>query len=214
MRHTWQMDDSFDGNSQSWRARRLIEAFKRRLSLQQGDGVQEVLTCLGEQNLGDVRATRPKTLDVVRFIDETLVETAEFDGEIAASIAALAPDLEWMQSSSYTDEILGEGFTANYGWCEIIGPRGFFKGDDFLLGLLMLGPNRHYLDHHHPAPELYWPLTGGTLWRKGDSDLIERAAGTPIWHPAHVVHATKTLEKPLLTFWSWTRETSVAAKLV
>ena len=208
------MSDSFDKNSYSLNARRLIAAFRRRLNLQHGDGVHEVLTRLDTQSLDELRVTRPKTLDVVRLLDETLEVAAQFDGEIAASIAAIAPNLEWMQSSSYTDDILGEDFTANYGWCEIIGPRGFFKGDDFLLGLLMLGPNRHYLDHHHPAPELYWPLTGGTLWRKGNSDLIERAAGTPIWHPAHVIHATKTLDTPLLTFWSWTRETSVAARLV
>eukprot|EP01037_Dinobryon_pediforme_P012155 gene12155-12241_t len=208
------MKDSSHPSSAASRALRLIGAFRNRLRTLQGDGVEEVLTRLDGQSLETPRVTHPRTLDVVRFLDETLEVAAQFDSEIAASIADLAPDLEWIQSSSYTDDILGEGFTANYGWCEIIGPRGFFKGDDFLLGLLMLGPNRHYLDHHHPAPELYWPLTGRTLWRKGDSDLIARAAGTPIWHPAHVIHATKTLDKPLLTFWSWTRDTTVAARLV
>ena len=48
--------------------------------------------------------------------------------------------------------VLGEGFTANYGWAEIIGPNGFFAGDDFLLGLLMLGP----------APSLPRSLSSGT----------------------------------------------------
>jgi len=208
------MNDAPSNHSPHMRARRLIAAFQHRLSQHKGEGVDEVLTRLAAQNLDLLRETQPKTLEVLRFLDGSLTEAAEFDTEIAASIAALVPALEWMQSSAYTDAVLGAGFTANYGWCEIIGPRGFFKGDDFLLGLLMLGPNRHYLDHHHPAPELYWPMTGGTLWRKGNSDLIERAAGTPIWHPAHVVHATKTLDTPLLTFWSWTRDTSVAARLV
>ena len=69
------------------------------------------------------------------------------------------------------------GFSENYGWCEIIGPQGFFKGDDFLLGLLMLGPQRHYKDHYHPAPELYWPLTGPTEWKQGAGGFETKPGG-------------------------------------
>jgi hypothetical protein len=196
------------------RARRLIGAFRNRLAALSGEGVLEVLARLDQQSLDDDPRTKPHSLGVLRFLDDCLDDAATFDVEIATAIAALRGEFEWMQSSAYTDENLGAGFTDNYGWCEIIGPRGFFRGEDFLLGLLMLGPERHYKDHYHPAPELYFPLTGGALWRKEGSALEEKAAGTPIWHPAHVIHATKTEGKPLLAVWSWTRDTSVAARLV
>ncbi len=85
-----------------------------------------------------------------------------------------------------------QGFGENYGWCEIIGPQGFFKGDDFILGLLMLGPQRHYKDHYHPAPELYWPLTGPTEWKQGGGGFETKQAGAVIYHAPNVHHATKT----------------------
>jgi hypothetical protein len=60
----------------------------------------------------------------------------------------------------------------NYAWCEIIGPEGFFKGSDFLLG-----PHRHYKDHFHLAPELCWLPTALSDWKKGDGAFIPRSSG-------------------------------------
>ena len=93
------------------------------------------------------------------YLPQCIGETLLLDPDLAAAIASVEDSLRWLQSSAYTDAVLGEGFTANYGWAEIIGPDGFFPGADFRLGVLMLGPHRHYRDHYHPAPELYWPLT-------------------------------------------------------
>ena len=83
-----------------------------------------------------------------------------------------------------------------------------------VLGLLMLGPNRHYKDHYHPAPELYWPLTGPTDWKQGAGGFETKPAGSLIWHIPWKVHATITDEKPLLAVWSWTCDTMTPAKLV
>ena len=109
--------------------------------------------------------------------------------------------------------MLGEGFTANYGWAEIIGPNGFFAGDDFLLGLLMLGPDRHYRDHYHPAPELYWPLTSASRWSRDGGPFAEKPQGATIWHPSMAMHATMTDETPLLAVWCWTADVGTPAKL-
>jgi hypothetical protein len=121
--------------------------------------------------------------------------------------------LQWRQSASYTEHFLGAGFTANYGWAEIIGPHGFFAGDDFLLGLLMLGPDRHYPDHYHPAPELYWPLTSGSFWSRDGKPFVAKPQGSTIWHPAMALHATITNDMPLLAAWCWTAATATPAKL-
>ena len=81
--------------------------------------------------------------------------------DVAAAIAAVEQDLHWKQNPNYSDGVMGQrGYMDGYAYAEIVGPSGFFAGDDFLLGLLILGPGRVYLDHHHAAPELYWTLTG------------------------------------------------------
>ena len=199
-------------------ARWLIGAIARGLHAREAgaEGAAEVLGRLAEQKLdsANFNAPDPARLPVLKDLPDCIGETMLLDADLAAALAAIADDLRWRQSSSYADKLLGEGFIDNYGWTEIIGPRGFFPGDDFLLGLLMLGPNRHYKDHYHPAPELNWPLTGPSDWKKGAGGFETRNAGEPIWHPPLRVHATKTGDRPLLAVWSWTNDTATPAKLV
>lgn len=196
-------------------ARWLIGAIARGLHRSKGDAIPGVLERLAEQDLGDAAFQRaePHRLPVLRHLPQAIGETMLFDADIAAAIAALEDHFNWRQSAAYTDERLGQGFCDNYGWTEIVGPHGFFPGDDFLLGLLILGPDRHYTDHYHPAPELYWPLTGGTAWRQGTGTFEINPAGAAIWHPSMVPHATRTREAPLLAVWSWTSDTGTPARL-
>ena len=197
-------------------ARWLIGAIARGLHARNGEGVAEVLGRLAEKRIDGAafREPEPRTLPVLGHVAEATAQTMLLDPDLAAAIAALSDHLRWLQSSSYSDAVLGEGFSDNYGWCEIVGPQGFFTGDDFLLGLLMLGPHRHYRDHFHPAPELYWPLTAGTWWRQGDGAFEEKKAGAIIWHASNVVHATKTDREPMLAVWCWTRDAQTPARLV
>ena len=194
----------------------LLVALTRRLSQCVGEGVAETLARYHQHSLADenFRAPVPQAQAVVRFLPDALADAGIFDPAIASAIATIAPRLRWVQTAAYTDALLGEGFTQNYAWCDLIGPQGFFPGNDFILGLLMLGRQQHYKDHFHPAPELYWPLTAPSLWRKGDSAFVPRQQGEVIWHPASVVHATKTVDKPLLALWAWTHDTATPARLV
>jgi hypothetical protein len=82
------------------------------------------------------------------------------------------------------------------------------------MGLLLLGPGRLYRDHLHPAPELYWTLTGPSLWLQGAGEFESRPAGSVIWHAPNVVHATRTGSDPLLALWIWTEDTNYPARLV
>ena len=196
-------------------ARWLTGAVARGLQARQGDGVSDVLARLAEQDLGEARfqEPEPRSLAVLAHLPQCIGETLLLDADLAAAIAAVEDQLSWQQSASYSDEVLGEGFSRNYGWAEIIGPKGFFAGDDFLLGVLMLGPDRHYRDHFHPAPELYWPLTSGSLWSMNGAPFVEKAQGATIWHPPMAVHATITRQTPLLAVWSWTRDVATPARL-
>lgn len=194
-----------------WLAGAVVSGLDRR----QGDGLADVLSRLAGQDLSETafRAPEPRGLPVLAHLPQCLGEAMLLDPNLAAAIAAVEEALQWRQSAAYTDALLGEGFTANYGWAEIIGPHGFFPGDDFLLGLLILGPHRNYRDHYHPAPELYWPLTSASLWSRDGGAFAEWPQGGTIWHPPLTVHATRTGDTPLLAVWSWTRDTATPAKL-
>lgn len=194
-------------------ARWLVSAISRGLAASEGEGVADVRERLSAQDLGATRRPQPNSLPVLTHLPQCIGEAMLLDAELAAAIAAVEDELQWLQSPSYTDSILGDGFSANYGWAEIIGPSGFFAGDDFLLGLLMLGPNRHYPDHYHPAPELYWPLTSGSFWSRDGLGFELKPQGATIWHPSMALHATITGETPLLAVWAWTRDTATPAKL-
>lgn len=196
-------------------ARWLIGAIARGLGSRHSEAGTEVLARLTEQEIGASSFTRPEArgLPVLRHLPQCIGETMLLDPDLAAAIAAVEDELNWRQSASYTDEVLGEGFTQNYGWAEIIGPNGFFAGDDFLLGLLMLGPGRHYRDHYHPAPELYWPLTSASHWSIGGAPFEEKPQGSLIWHPPMAMHATITRETPLLAVWAWTKDVATPARL-
>ena len=195
--------------------RRLFGALTRGLSARQGDGVAEVLERLAAQDLGAAafHEPEPQKIPVVQYLPQCLAEATRLDAELAAGIAAVEDALQWRRSPSYTDHVLGTGFNANYGWAQFIGPHGFFPGDDFLLGLLMLGPDRHYPDHYHPAPELYWPLTTESFWSRDSKPFEAKPQGAIIWHAPTVLHATITGTRPLLAVWCWTTATATPARL-
>ncbi len=193
-----------------------VRSISRGLAQCGGEGVEEVLKRLQHQVLTEDTLTIPEPArkPACRHLPQTVAETALLDSDLAAALAALDEHLNWRQTAAYSDALLGAGFMENYAHCEIIGPNGFFQGDDFLLGLILLGPHRHYKDHYHPAPELYWPLTGPSDWKRGAGGFVLRQAGETIWHRPFIVHATATQETPLLAVWCWTSDTATSAKLV
>lgn len=197
-------------------ARAAVAAIAGGLARHDNPHADHVLARLREQNLAAAAFVEPepRRLAVLRYLPDCIGEAMLVDAPLAAAVAGIEEHLSWRQSASYSDAVLGEGFTQNYGWAELIGPRGFFHGDDFLLGLLMLGPQRHYRDHCHPAPELYWPLTPGSHWRLAPGGFVEKPAGALIWHEPMDIHATRTGDHPLLAVWAWTRDVATPARLV
>jgi hypothetical protein len=202
-----------DGNFND--VRWLIGAIAQGLEKRGGEGTARVVERLAHQDtsVAQFRGPAPRRQAVCGHLAQCIAETMLIDANLAAALAAVEDRLNWCQSASYSDAVLGEGFMANYGWCEIVGSTGFFPGDDFRLGLLLLGPHRHYKDHYHPAPELYWPLTGPSDWKRGAGGFETKAAGETIWHKPFVMHATRTLDTPLLAVWCWTEDTATPAKL-
>lgn len=191
----------------------IIDAIRKSLK---GEGAAHVKARLAEQDLSPAAAlaASPRRLPVTRYLPECVAMSTFMAPDVAAALAEVEKFLRWKQNPNYSDRLLGSGYMDNYAYAEIVGPEGLFPGDDFLLGLLLLGPSQHYRDHHHAAPELYWLLTGPSEWRLGEGGFARRDTGETIWHEPHVAHATRTLTSPLLAVWAWTRDVSEPARLV
>ena len=88
---------------------------------------------------------------------------------------------------------MGAGFMAGYGYVEFAGPKeALFHAAAIRIGLLVLGPNRHYPAHAHPAEEIYHPLTAGGEWRRGEEPWRSVDAGSAIHHPPMMAHETQS----------------------
>jgi hypothetical protein len=197
----------------------LADALRRTEGVEHGlgEGTAEVLRRLAEQDLSQAafRPPEPARIPACRHLPETVGAAIMVDSALAAALAGMEDELHWRQSEGYSDAAMGQpGFMDNYGHAEIIGSHGCFAGDDFRLGFLLLGPGLHYRDHAHPAPELYWLLTGPSDWSRGGDAFATRQAGEMIWHRPHEVHAMRTHDQPLLALWAWTRDTAEPARLV
>ncbi|TGP26194.1 MULTISPECIES: dimethylsulfonioproprionate lyase family protein [unclassified Mesorhizobium] len=148
-----------------------------------------------------VRSLDPSWLDCLRHLDR-IAELAPQDVRpLARFVADYRDELRWGQT--YTASDFDRAFIDNYGWLEVFGTRGHFVNDDVAAGLLILGPDIVYPDHHHIAEEIYVPLTGGTEWRMGEGGFHVREAGEVIHHASNVSHAMRTGKEPLMALYIW-----------
>lgn len=207
------MNDHDGHESAIWLIEEISRALHARIA---HDGVHEVLMRLSAQDLSAAgyEPAPPRRLPACRYFPETAAATMMLSPGLAAALASCGDHLHWKQNPNYSDAVMGEGYMDNYAYAELIGPEGFFAGSDFLLGLMIIGPGRHYLDHYHAAPELYWLVTGPSEWKSGAGGYSERQADALVWHRPFVVHATRTLALPLLAVWAWTRDVAEPARLV
>ena len=197
----------------------FLRAFRTTLEANNGgdEGVAEALARLDQQDVTAASAMtpEPRRLPACRFLPDVVAASLLSAPDMAAAIAALEEDLNWRQNPNYSDEAMGQpGYMNNYAYAEIIGPGGIYPGDDFLLGLFLLGPGLRYPNHSHPAPELYFILSGDSEWRMRDEPFDAREPGETIWHEPFVPHATNTGRSPLLCAYVWTKDVRHAAVLV
>jgi hypothetical protein len=197
---------------------RLDAILARHLAARRAaDGVELALQRLEQQKIAKARRLVPpaRRLAACRHLPEAIAAVLSLDSSLAAVIAEIEDELAWQQNANYSDAAMScPGYMDNYAYAELVGPAGLWPGDDFRMGLLVLGPHLHYLDHSHAAPELYWLLTGPSEWRAATADFAHREQGEMIWHRAHMVHATRTGTVPLLALYIWTSDVEQSARLV
>lgn len=147
------------------------------------------------------RPLAPHPLACLHHLDRAADAAPGAGGRLARLLCANRDQFHWGQT--YTEMDFGRAFTDNYGWLEVFGTRGHFTNDEVAGGVLVLGPNLVYPDHHHVAEEIYIPLTGGTEWRMGDDAFRVRDAGEVVHHASNVSHAMRTGADPLLALYLW-----------
>ena len=110
---------------------------------------------------------------------------------------------------------VGDGYRRGNLHALLVGPEDCpFVANDFLLGFFLLSPNTLYRDHKHLAPELYVPLTGPSGWRFDQGAWEDHIAGSAIYNPPNIVHATRVYETPFLALFGWSQDIGSACEVV
>jgi hypothetical protein len=193
-------------NDASW----LIASIMRGLMEFPDDiaGVQTTLARIAEQDLsaGNFSPPQPQRLPGCRHLPEAVTAGVIVSMDLCHAIATIEDQLHWTQMDHYdTDDAMGQpGYRDNTAYAEIIGSSGVFAGDDFRMGLMLIGPNLHYIDHYHAAPELYWLLTGPIEYSRAQGEFEKVGTASTIWNESNDIHSMKTGARPLLAIWAWT----------
>ena len=95
---------------------------------------------------------------------------------------------------------------AKYFYNELIGPglpKPAFQNNYLYFGPLEQKPGYTYPAHNHPAPEIYFVLSGEAEWYVDDESQTV-SAGSIIYHRPFAVHGWKvTSKEPLKVVWAW-----------
>ncbi len=172
--------------------------------------LEQVLERLAVAEAVDV--PKPHTLPATRFWESGLALAAESSpSALDESLRVAAPSFHWRQNPNYLDK-LDETYLAGYGFNEFVGEVAPLREDAMRLGVLLIGPERHYPKHNHPAEEIYIPLTRALWWRSGE-DWRAVPPGEVIHHAPWREHATKTQAEPLIALYAWLGEIGRNAEL-
>ncbi|MBZ9676086.1 dimethylsulfonioproprionate lyase family protein [Mesorhizobium sp. ES1-1] len=177
----------------------LLGRFRAYLASVDDAMVRDVVARIGWE--APSRSLEPHPLACLRHLDRAAAVASPDAKKLVRWVAQRCDELHWGQT--YTEADFSKRFVDNYGWLEVLGTRGHFANDEFAAGLLILGPDIVYPDHHHVAEEIYIPLTGGTEWRMGEGAFRRRDAGEVVHHASNVNHAMRTGEEPLVALYVW-----------
>lgn len=75
--------------------------------------------------------------------------------------------------------------------------------EDVRMGALELEPRAAYPGHFHPAPEIYYVVSGKAMWTVGEETFLAEP-GTAVYHAPNTVHAmVNTGDEPVFTVYFW-----------
>jgi len=119
---------------------------------------------------------------------------------LATAFARIEPRLTWRRR-----EVIHASASANcaegHANAMIAGPNGLEPRADAWLGVSLLAPHVRYPDHGHPPEETYLVLSEGEF-SHGGSPWFSPGVGGSFYNEPHIVHAMRSLDRPLLAFWA------------
>ena len=125
-------------------------------------------------------------------------------GALADAFAAIEPQLGWKVRAGA--EAQGEQFLDGHANATITGPDGLEIRRDVWIGVSLMAPHTQYPDHRHPPEEIYVVLSDGQ-WRQASNPWHEPGIGGLVYNPPNVVHAMRSIARPLLALWFlWTEQ--------
>ena len=157
------------------------------------------------KNLPSLQTVASRNLVASAVRDGIVGQPTQVARKLLQSISANATSLHWWQNQNYLTT-MPKTFLDNYSSCYLVGPPGSnspFHATDIKVGLFLLGPGINYPAHNHPASEIYFVLSGSSIWQKGKQTERLEAPGNYIFHASNQPHAMRTLTKPLLALWAW-----------
>lgn len=156
---------------------------------------------------------RPANLPLCGGLDDALA-AIEIDHAVPLAQALRGADLHWESYRGYASDTIGPHFPKAHAYASLMAGADPDWTCDFDLGFFLIMPGTLYRDHHHPAPELYVPLTGPSRWRFGaGKEWTEKPAGAVVWNPPNQVHATLVGAVPFLCLYAWTEQVHVPAQV-
>jgi hypothetical protein len=197
--------------------RALVDEADRYLATLPGPGVADVRAGVAEWREGPVTPAGATTANPVvsAHLPAALALLGRDRPALALAIAEAAPALDWVSYDRYPPAAIGAAFAAGHAYARIIGEGAAIPARDFDLGLFLIAPHVLYRDHHHPAPELYAPLTGSHGWRfSPGAKLIMKGAHEPVWNLPDQPHATKVGPVPFLCLYGWTQNVDLPAHVI
>ena len=202
-------DEAVDTLASGLRDRLLAHGLDRHAAL---------LTSLDDVEPPTTRADGPPVhrsvlRSVLRWWDPALARArAETMGEIADAVAELAPSLSWTRTAGHVADPPNAGFLDGYAHATLAASPddGPFFG--VVLGLLLLGAGVDYPPHHHPADEVYLPLTPARWIHGLDEDHRPEPAGVPIHHRPWQPHGMRTGDAPLLAIYLWSGDVATPSR--
>jgi hypothetical protein len=112
-------------------------------------------------------------------------------------------DLNWEQSYSAEDNLVGKDMLNGYGFAEIVGKRGPFISESIRAGIAIWGPEINYPIHQHQADEIYSILDGSARFTVGDDASVWKCAGDNIFIPSNLPHGFSTADQALIVLYFW-----------
>lgn len=165
------------------------------------------------ENLPVPEPPEPLRLPGAKHLASALPEA--LDGPMASVVhgfMAIEPESPWIQTEHYRVS-LGDDYMDNYGYVTLVGDRAILKHDRIACGFFVIGPGRHYPEHHHEAEEVYHPLSGDTLWSLNGEPGTPRAIGEAVHNPPWQLHEMTTRETPLFALYCWRGRVADQAQL-